>query len=83
MDKPSTDDENGAHLGEIAKSSFSGSGSDQTRSAMGPSWGISEDAVERILDDRQHKHQKWTPLGTKSKTFRLTSKPVDNFNLVD
>ena len=30
-----------AHLGDIAKSSFSGSGSDHTRSAMGPSWGIS------------------------------------------
>lgn len=30
-----------AHRGEIAKSSFSGSGSDQTRSAIGPSWGIS------------------------------------------
>ena len=29
------------YLGEIAKSSFSGSGSDQTKSAIGPSWGIS------------------------------------------
>ena len=30
------------HRGEMAKSSFSGSGSDHTRSAIGPSWGISE-----------------------------------------
>ena len=30
------------YRGEIAKSSFSGSGSDQTRSAIGPSCGISE-----------------------------------------
>lgn len=48
MDKPSTIDRNDAHLGEIAKSSFSGSGSDQTRSAMGPSWGISRGGTERI-----------------------------------
>jgi hypothetical protein len=32
----------GTNRGEIAKSSFSGSGSDHTRSAIGPSWGISE-----------------------------------------
>ena len=49
MDKPGTDDPNGAHLGEIAKSSFSGSGSDQTKSAIGPSWGISRDRAERML----------------------------------
>ena len=30
-----------AYRGEIAKSSLSGSGSDQTRSAIGPSCGIS------------------------------------------
>ena len=38
----SADTEGGrAYRGEIAKSSLSGSGSDQTRSAIGPSCGIS------------------------------------------
>ena len=43
MDNPPAADRkrSDAHLGEIAKSSFSGSGSDQTKSAIGPSWGIS------------------------------------------
>jgi len=36
-----TNARNRGYRGEIAKSSFSGSGSDQTRSAMGPSCGIS------------------------------------------
>jgi len=35
------------YRGEMAKSSFSGSGSDQTRSAMGPSCGISDSNVSK------------------------------------
>lgn len=41
--------------GEIAKSSFSGSGSDQTRSAIGPSCGISERDDDGEIGDRDGK----------------------------
>lgn len=50
MDNPPTNDRNGAHLGEIAKSSFSGSGSDQTKSAIGPSCGISRNVAPGEYD---------------------------------
>jgi hypothetical protein len=43
-----------ANRGDIAKSSFSGSGSDQTRSAIGPSCGISARTVNREMSRRDY-----------------------------
>ena len=58
-------DTNKSRLGDMAKSSLSGSGSDHTRSAMGPSWGISKfkgqtaekmDACPVVLTSESIKH---------------------------
>jgi hypothetical protein len=42
-----------SNLGEIAKSSLSGSGSDQTKSAIGPSWGISASGKRKLFQKQR------------------------------
>ena len=63
------EDADAPHLGEIAKSSFSGSGSDQTKSAMGPSCGISAGKI------RLRRYN--------VKIMSGTSKSVDDLNLIN
>ena len=77
MDNPPANDreEGNSYLGEMAKSSFSGSGSDQTKSAIGPSCGISMGATPRGYYEteqrRSHKSEKGGATGWKVKDGKM------------
>lgn len=58
-----------SHLGDIAKSSFSGSGSDHTRSAIGPSCGISTGMIRGDYYNVS--------------AIERTSKSIENFDLIN